>query len=74
MDMGTIKKRIENTFYSNAKECIEDFDLMFNNCYTYNREGEVRTTVFVSFTFVIVNLNITVKIKMLFDGIFAYFN
>ena len=45
MDMGTIKKRIENTFYLNAKECIEDFDLMFNNCYTYNREGEVRTTV-----------------------------
>jgi hypothetical protein len=41
MDLGTVKKRIENTYYTDAKECIEDIELVFNNCYTYNRDGEV---------------------------------
>ena len=41
MDLGTIKKRLENQEYSNAKECIEDFNRIFQNCYTYNKPGEV---------------------------------
>lgn len=40
MDMGTIKKRLENCWYNSVQECVEDFNLMFNNCYTYNKEGE----------------------------------
>lgn len=40
MDMGTIKKRIENFWYYSAQECIADFRLMFNNCYKYNKDGE----------------------------------
>ena len=41
MDMGKIKKKLEKNVYSCAKECIEDFNTMFNNCYTYNKPGEV---------------------------------
>ena len=40
MDMGTIKHRLEANVYYSAQECIEDFNLMFHNCYTYNKPGE----------------------------------
>lgn len=39
MDMGTIKKRMENNFYRSASECIQDFNTMFTNCYIYNKVG-----------------------------------
>lgn len=39
MDMGTIKKRLENSFYRSASECIQDFSTMFTNCYIYNKVG-----------------------------------
>jgi Bromodomain len=35
MDLGTIKKRLENKYYWSAKECIEDFDVMFSNFHVY---------------------------------------
>lgn len=42
MDLGTIKQRLETNQYYSAKDCIRDFQLMFKNCYTYNRTpGEV---------------------------------
>lgn len=40
MDMGTIKKRLENNYYWSAKEAISDFNTMFTNCYMYNKPGE----------------------------------
>ena len=40
MDLGTIKKRLENNYYWNSKECIQDFNTMFTNCYVYNKPGE----------------------------------
>ncbi|KAL9880263.1 homeotic protein female sterile-like isoform 4-T15 [Glossina fuscipes fuscipes] len=40
MDMGTIKKRLENNYYWSAKEAIQDFNIMFSNCYVYNKPGE----------------------------------
>ncbi|XP_036423380.1 bromodomain-containing protein 4 isoform X2 [Colossoma macropomum] len=40
MDMGTIKKRLENSYYWNAQECIQDFNTMFTNCYIYNKAGD----------------------------------
>lgn len=40
MDLGTIKKRLDNFYYPNAHACIEDFKIMFTNCYTYNQSGE----------------------------------
>ncbi|XP_015238721.1 PREDICTED: bromodomain-containing protein 4-like isoform X3 [Cyprinodon variegatus] len=40
MDMGTIRKRLENNYYWNAQECIQDFSTMFTNCYIYNKPGD----------------------------------
>uniref|UniRef100_A0A3P9KDS0 Bromodomain-containing protein 2 n=1 Tax=Oryzias latipes TaxID=8090 RepID=A0A3P9KDS0_ORYLA len=37
MDMGTIKKRLENNYYRSASECMQDFNAMFTNCYIYNK-------------------------------------
>lgn len=41
MDMGIIKKKLEQNTYHSAKECIADFRQMFNNCYTYNKPTDV---------------------------------
>nr|XP_060466317.1 bromodomain-containing protein 3 isoform X2 [Panthera onca] len=38
MDMGTIKKRLENSYYWSASECMQDFNTMFTNCYIYNKK------------------------------------
>ncbi|XP_058809499.1 homeotic protein female sterile isoform X3 [Phymastichus coffea] len=40
MDLGTIKKRLENCYYWSGKECVQDFNTMFSNCYVYNKPGE----------------------------------
>ncbi|KAF7648567.1 hypothetical protein LDENG_00154760 [Lucifuga dentata] len=37
MDLGTIKKRLENNYYWSAAECMQDFNTMFTNCYIYNK-------------------------------------
>ncbi|XP_031711704.1 bromodomain-containing protein 3-like isoform X1 [Anarrhichthys ocellatus] len=37
MDLGTIKKRLENDYYGSASECMQDFNTMFTNCYIYNK-------------------------------------
>lgn len=37
MDLSTIKKRLEHKYYVQASECIEDFNMMFSNCYLYNK-------------------------------------
>ncbi|XP_056289096.1 bromodomain-containing protein 3-like isoform X2 [Pseudoliparis swirei] len=37
MDLATIKKRLENDYYCNAGECMQDFNTMFTNCYIYNK-------------------------------------
>lgn len=40
MDLGTIKKRLENTYYWTGHEALQDFNTMFRNCYVYNKPGE----------------------------------
>ncbi|XP_035246633.1 bromodomain-containing protein 3-like isoform X5 [Anguilla anguilla] len=40
MDMGTIKKRLENNYYWSASECMQDFNTMFTNCYIYNKPSD----------------------------------
>ncbi|XP_025112371.1 bromodomain-containing protein 2-like isoform X3 [Pomacea canaliculata] len=40
MDLGTIKKRLETSQYFSAKDCVQDFNTMFTNCYVYNQPGD----------------------------------
>ncbi|KAA8589249.1 hypothetical protein FQN60_012614 [Etheostoma spectabile] len=42
MDLSTIKKRLQNKYYWQALECIQDFNTMFTNCYVYNRFMQVQ--------------------------------
>ena len=52
MDLGNIKGKLEQNSYSSSKECIEDFRLMFRNCYTYNKPTDVsglRYLFFINF-------------------------
>lgn len=44
MDLGTIKKRLESNYYYSMKECITDLNMMFTNCYLYNKPGEVSSS------------------------------
>ncbi|XP_035464861.2 bromodomain-containing protein 3-like isoform X1 [Scophthalmus maximus] len=37
MDLGTIKRRLENNYYWSATECMQDFNTMFTNCFIYNK-------------------------------------
>ncbi|KAJ3262661.1 hypothetical protein HK103_000190 [Boothiomyces macroporosus] len=37
MDISTIEKKLST--YNSAKECFDDFELMFNNCYTFNGQS-----------------------------------
>ncbi|KAH8338291.1 hypothetical protein KR074_007241, partial [Drosophila pseudoananassae] len=39
MDLGTIKKRLKNNYYWEAEEALQDFNLVFDNCFLYNMEG-----------------------------------
>ena len=59
MDLGTIKKRLESNYYYSAKECISDFNMMFTDCYLYNKPGEVNRLNFYfvfnrNFSFIII--------------------
>ena len=39
MDLGTVKKNLLNHQYSNFKEFMDDINLIWNNCRTYNLPG-----------------------------------
>ena len=41
MDLGSIKKRLDNNYYVNAQECIDDVNLVLRNCYTFNKPEHV---------------------------------
>lgn len=37
MDLSTIKKKIDRSEYITGSEVLADFELMFSNCYLYNK-------------------------------------
>ena len=39
MDLGTIKEKLENDNYSDINEIVNDFDLIWENCFTFNKVG-----------------------------------
>ena len=36
MDLGTIRKRLDNYYYLSSDEAVADFNQVFENCYLYN--------------------------------------
>ena len=41
MDIGTIKKKLKANKYTTAGEVLDDVQLIWDNCKTYNLEGTV---------------------------------
>ncbi|XP_074599789.1 bromodomain-containing protein 140 [Brevipalpus obovatus] len=39
MDFSTMRQKVENNLYRNPAQFEDDFNLMMNNCMTYNEEG-----------------------------------
>lgn len=37
MDFGTVKQKLQDNVYKKPQECINDINLVFSNCYTYNK-------------------------------------
>ncbi|VIO89498.1 Bromodomain containing protein [Brugia malayi] len=40
MDMNTIEKRLRNCYYYSAKDCMQDFESIFSNCYKFNQNED----------------------------------
>lgn len=39
MDLGTVKSNLENGFYKSSRSCLDDIQLIWDNCMLYNMEG-----------------------------------
>ena len=39
MDLGTVKKNLRNNKYKYVEECLNDIQLIWDNCKLYNSEG-----------------------------------
>lgn len=42
MDLGTVKKNLNNNIYETVEDCLRDIDLIWQNCRTYNKENSVK--------------------------------
>lgn len=40
MDLTTIREKLDNNEYHSSLECINDFNIMFCNCYIYNKKTD----------------------------------
>ncbi|EDW26014.1 GL14447 [Drosophila persimilis] len=41
MDLNTIRRRVNNDFYCSIHEALADFQLIIENCYKFNRQGDL---------------------------------
>ena len=39
MDLGTVKKNLKNNKYKYIEDCLNDIQLIWDNCKKYNSEG-----------------------------------
>ena len=53
MDMGSIKNKLEHNVYYSGQDCIDDFRVMFSNCYTYNKPTDVGALCRIIILFVV---------------------
>lgn len=42
MDLGTVKKNLNNNSYETVEDCLMDIDLVWTNCKTYNKDNQVK--------------------------------
>lgn len=49
MDLGTIKKRLQNNYYENPQQFLDDVYLTFDNCIVFNGEESFIGKIAVGF-------------------------
>ena len=74
MDLSTIRKKLDDRVYQNGQECLDDFTLMFNNCYTFNNPGEVCACVAFLSLFNQVTFNDKQDVTLMAQGLQKYLN
>jgi hypothetical protein len=42
MDLGSVRSKLEEEAYSNVEEFLDDFELIWDNCKSYNIKGTVK--------------------------------
>jgi hypothetical protein len=47
MDLGTILHKLNEEHYENIEEFLDDFELIWDNCKSYNIKGTVIIELFV---------------------------
>lgn len=50
IDLGTIKKKLTMNRYQFVEEVLDDIQLIWDNCKTYNSAGSVNSIIFSGFT------------------------
>ncbi len=46
MDLGTVKKNLNNNLYETVEDFLKDIDLIWTNCKTYNKDNPVKNILF----------------------------
>lgn len=49
MDLGTVLSRINGEQYENVEEFLDDTQLIWDNCKTYNLKGSVNVEIYSGF-------------------------
>jgi len=49
MDLGTVKKHLNNNAYETVEDCLRDIDLIWQNCRTYNKDNAVQLSLMLVF-------------------------
>ena len=47
MDIFTVKKKLMNSKFTTLQEVIDDIQLIWDNCKTYNQEGSVKSNLLI---------------------------
>ena len=47
MDLGTILQKLNEENYENIEEFLDDFELIWDNCKSYNIKGTVFIKIFI---------------------------
>ncbi len=50
MDLGTVKKNLNNNVYETVEDFLRDIDLIWTNCKTYNKDNPVKDNLMHSST------------------------
>lgn len=63
MDLGTVKKNLNNNSYQTVEDCLKDIDLIWANCKTYNKDNQVKSLFIFSFSLNLLTSSIKIQEK-----------